>query len=141
MSYDYPKVASNSDKTFGPTLTGHYYIAVYYHNKTARRRKNKGKWNIQQNEQFEVFRISDEGKWFCKVNNGLFSLLDGGKEVLGNAEERLAYFVKPNNNGDPWHGYPVFSEEFEISEDLLDFWVDKGIISPQVRIKIGKGQL
>lgn len=141
MAYDYPIVTLNKDDTFGPTLMGHKYKSVFYHNKTAAVKKGKNKWILKMNQQYEVFRIADEGIWFCNINNGLFSILDSGKEVLGMRDERLAYFVRPNNELDPWHGYPILSSEDEISEELLDFWEENKIITPQIRIKIGKGQL
>lgn len=141
MTYHYPKIKQNGDGTFGPTTTGSKYYPVGYHNKTAKNKKGKNKFILKKSEQYEVFRVADEEIWFCKTNRCLFSILDNGNEIFGFLEERLAYFQPPQNNGDPWHGYPVFSSEFEISEDLLDNWQNNKIISLKIRKKIGKGEL
>lgn len=141
MAYEYPKIKQNADGTFGPTNTGNKYYAVDYHNKTAKTKKGKNRFILKKSEQYEVFRVADESDWNCPKNRCLFSILDNGNEVLGFMEERIAYFEPPVNIGESWHGYPVFSSEIEISEELLDNWQQNNIISLKIRKKIGKGEL
>ena len=117
-------------------------MPVTYHNKTAAKNKHKSKFILKINEQYEVFRVADEAFWICSRNNScLFSILDGGNEIFGTWDERLAYFERPQNNGDAWHGYPVLSSDIEISEELLDLWQSTNIISLKIRKKIAKGEL
>ncbi len=141
MSYKFPKVKMNSDGLFGPTSEKHYYLPVTYHNKTATVNKHKTTWVLRQNEQYEVFKVSDENKWFCKNRNGLFSILDNGEVVMGSNEERLSFFPKPANTNDPYHGYPVDSGEYELSTELVDKWLEEEIIDTRLHIKILKGQI
>lgn len=62
MAYNYPKVVRNVDGTFGPTIEHHYYKPVGYHNRGAAKRVDKSKWRLKLNEQYEVFRLADEGE-------------------------------------------------------------------------------
>ena len=141
MSYKFPKVTLNKDGLFGPTQNDNYYKPVAYHNKTAAISKHKTTWVLKQNEQYEAFRISDEEKWECIKNKGLFSILDKGGVIMGTNEERLSYFPKPVNAKDPYHGYPVDSGEYEPSVELVDKWLKDEIIDNRIHIKILKGQI
>lgn len=62
MAYNYPKVVRNVDGTFGPTIEHLYYKPVGYHNRGAAKRVDKSKWRLKLNEQYEVFRLADEGE-------------------------------------------------------------------------------
>jgi hypothetical protein len=141
MSYKFPIVAINETGLFGPTSREHFYKPVFYHNKTAMKNDNKNKWVLKQNEQYEVFRVSDEGIWNCKKNNGLFSILDNGRIILGGGEERLSFFPTPTNAKDAWHGFPVTSAEYEPSTELIDQWLKAKVIDQRMSIKILKGQI
>jgi len=141
MAYKFPKVKLNSKGCFGPTSQDHYYIPVNYHNKTAGTNTHKTRWRLKQNEQYEVFRVSDEGKWKCTKNKGLFSILSKGEVILGTNEERLSFFPNPVNANDPWHGYPVDSGKYEPSVDLVDKWLEDKVIDNRLHIKILRGQI
>ncbi len=141
MSYKFPTVAINEAGLFGPTGQKHFYKPVFYHNRTALKNENKNKWVLKQNEQYEVFRVSDEGVWNCKNNNGLFSILENGQIVFGTKEERLSFFPTPVNDKDAWHGFPVNSAEYEPSSELIDKWLKYDIIDQRMSIKILKGQI
>jgi len=141
MSYKFPKVKLNKNGLFGPTEEKHYYKPVVYHNKTAESKEHKTKWLLKQNEQYEAFRVSDEEKWSCDKNSGLFSILSKGEVIMGTNEERLSFFPNPINMTDAWHGYPVDSGEYEPSVALVEKWLAKEIIDNRIYIKILKGQI
>ena len=126
MAYNYPKVVRNVDGTFGPTIVHHYYKPVGYHNRGAAKRVDKSKWRLKLNEQYEVFRLADEGDWMDAESEGLYSIVDKGKEVLGENSERIAFFPKPQNDADPWHGYPKNNPL--ISDELLETWYQNQVI-------------
>ncbi len=126
MAYNYPHIARNADKTYGPTNKGHFYLPASYHNPTAKKRANKSRWRIKPPEQYEVFRVADEDKEHYEGDGGLYSFLDNMDEVLGlDNEERIAYFPEPGNN--PWHGYPVSSKD--ISDEVIKRWKESAFIS------------
>jgi hypothetical protein len=141
MAYNYPKVKLDEDGTFGPTLRNHKYQPAFYHNKSAASNPHKTRWKLRQSEQYEVFRIADEGEWICVHNNALFSILDNGAEVLGEDDERLAIFRIPGNVNEPYHGFPFHSSKYTISEELLDMWEERQIIDLKIRVKIAKGKI
>lgn len=126
MAYNYPLIARNADKTYGPTNNGHFYFPASYHNPTARKRTDKTRWCIKPPEQYEVFRVADEDNEHYQGNGGLYGFLDNMDEILGlDNEERIAYFPEPGNN--PWHGYPVSSKD--ISNEVIKHWKETGLIS------------
>ena len=141
MGYTFPKHTRNSSGLYGPTARQHFYKPLSYHRLTAKKRPNKTRWCIKEGEEYEVFRIADEPRWVCQVNQCLFSIVDGGRVVLGENDERLAKFDFPQNARDPWHGYPIFSDRSKPEPGLLDKWQDEGIIPYHVRIKIERGKL
>lgn len=126
MAYNYPQVAQNVDGTFGPTIVHHYYKPVGYHNRGVVKRVEKSRWRLKRNEQYEVFRLADEGDWMDADSDGLYSIVDNGKEVLGENCERIAFFPKPQNDADPWHGYPKNNPL--ISDELIETWHQNQII-------------
>lgn len=126
MAYNYPKVKM-VDGRFGPTIIGHFYKPAYYHNKKVSGNPNKSHWLLKQNEQYEVFRLADEGQWLDKGRNGLYSIINDGEEILGLDGECLAFFPSPANNNDPWHGYPTDSKD--MSDELKDQWYEDKIVS------------
>ncbi len=141
MAFTFPRHKRNSDGLYGPTTRQHFYQPANYHRITARSKPGKTRWCIKEGEEYEVFRLADEPWWFSQVHQCLFSIVDGGKEILGENGERLAKFAFPQNLSDPWHGFPVLSDEHKPEPDLLDMWQNKGIIPHHVRMKIERGRL
>ena len=133
----------NFDGTYGPTSQGDFYISKPDHRRTSKPKKGKTRWEIEEGEEFSVFSESNEPYWYCNENECLFSLIENCYEVLGENGERIAKFPNDRNKNEPWHGYPVLTEEKQNrpSSDLLDILEEGGYIDPRVRIKIDKGLL
>ena len=131
----------NPDGTYGPTSRGDFYLSKEDHRRTAKKKKEKTRWEIDEGEEFSVFAESNEPYWYCKQNKCLFSLIDNCTEVLGENGERIAKFPNDRNKQEPWHGYPVLTEKQENrpSSDLLDIIEENGFVNRKVRIKIEKG--
>lgn len=138
-------------KTYGPSTSGHFYLAVGYHNPTAKPRPNKSRWRVGEGKQYELFCLADEetpmgradphdpfnGRWICPDNaDALFTVSDGGGSALGVNDERLGYFWPPRNASDPWHGHPVFSRDRKPGQSLLERWVRQGVIGRPMRRRI-----
>lgn len=133
----------NPDETYGPTNRGDYYISKADHRRTAKTKKGKTRWDIEEGQEFSVFQETNEPYWYCNENECLFSLIDNCSEVLGENGERIAKFPDDKNEDDPWHGYPVLTEQKQNrpSSELLDIIQEKGFVDIKVRMKIEKGQL
>lgn len=137
------KVSSNKQVSglFGPTLKKHYYSPVAYHNKSAIAKSTKNKWCVKKDKQYEIFKLADESNWICQERQALFSILDDGKLIMGTDDEVLGFFRIPQNASDPWHGFPVKSDDKAPSSNLLDIWVNKRVISNITRLRIERGAL
>ena len=133
----------------GQPLYRHYYKPQAYHNRTAASRNQKEKWIVGEGEQFSYFKIADENevspRWLCNSNSCLFSIGNNGRDVLGGKSERLAKFKIPQNELDPWHGYPVTTTDHEPwntpSNELLDLWVKHNVINSTTRRRIERAKL
>jgi hypothetical protein len=145
MSYPFPSYSRDASGLYGPTLKGHRYQPISYHSRTARprRKSNKSRWSIREDHEYEVFRLADEPApwWYCADSDALFSVVDHGTVQLGLDGERIAKFPRPTNAPDPWHGFPVLSEDSSPGERLLDLWIKTAVIPEHVRRKIEAGKL
>lgn len=137
------KYSRNSDGLYGPSPRGDFYVSKIDHRRTAKNKSQKTKWDIEEGEEYSVFLEANipEPIWFCAENNALFSLVEDCKKVLGQNGERIAKFPNSINANEPWHGYPVLTEEKQNrpSSELLDIISDTGSLSLNVRLKIEKG--
>ena len=84
MPYTFPKHKKNANGTYGPTLHGYYYKAVYYHSQKAKKNAHKTKWKLIAPKQYEEFRVADGDKVeFYKAESGIFGFLDRMSVILG----------------------------------------------------------
>ena len=122
------KYTRNDDGSYGPTAivregeAGKYYRPKQDHGRKAKKSKHKTRWSIEEGYEFHVFKTSMEPFFFCEENDCLFSLVDDGKQKLGENGELVAKFPNVSNEDDEWHGYPVNCKENQNtpSDDLLD---------------------
>lgn len=144
----------NPNQTYGPTNRGHFYISKEDHRKTAAPKKDKTRWCIREGEEYCVFKIANEGIideennqiwWYCEDNDCLFGFVFENDRLLkiGENEEQIAKFPNDRNEHDPWHGYPVSTEESQNrpSSELLDRLEECGCISDVYRLRIEKGRI
>jgi hypothetical protein len=137
---------------FGPNKIGHKYRPMSYHGVKAKKSKDKSRWNHPVYAEYHVFNLADEHdgnigsdgiidrRWVDDDGKGLYSLVDDCKVILGkDNEERFAYFRKPINTSDPWHGYPV--DGLEIGEELIEYWYKKKIITESTYLRLSRHQL
>ena len=138
------KSKRNADGTYGPTdVRKEFYISKPDHRKTARRKKEKTRWVIQEGEEYGVFHPINNNYelWFCNVNNCLFGMVEWGKVVLGENGERIAKFPNDRQPGEPWHGYPVFTDAIQNRPSVELLKKVEGTMPLHVRVKIEKGTL
>ncbi|SEO21220.1 hypothetical protein SAMN05192574_106100 [Mucilaginibacter gossypiicola] len=137
------KSARNLDGSYGPSSNGYYYISKQDHRRTAKYKKDKTRWCIEEGEEYSVFKpaVEDYNAWFSKENNCIFSIIDSATVTLGKSGEKLAKFPNDRNEGEPWHGYPVSTDESQNrpSSDQLELLKDK--LPLHVIVKIEKGTL
>lgn len=134
----------NDNGTYGPTDFGNLYYSKEDHRKTAARGRHKTRWTIEEGEEFHIFKVADDAevRWYCSVNQCLFSVINDCKFILGENGERIAKFPQPPNE-EAWHGYPVqfTGTERLPSDDLLDRLVENKIISQTTMRRIERRKL
>lgn len=116
------------------------YVSIMKHQPTARNKY--AKWESIAIER-NLFDYADYGnytktdnnptdlEWVCTTSNNMWSLLQN-KDSVGKNNEQFGFFQRPANANEEWHGFPVipFSKSrYNISDDLLNLWVKKGVIS------------
>lgn len=96
---------------------------------------------IDERSQFEVFGYSDDESLHFPHAQVLVGLSANCQTKLGCDNERLAKFLAPSQGANDWHGFPVFSAEFDFSEDFLDLLESKKIIDRTARIRLAKSKI
>ncbi len=142
MPYTFPKHKKNANGTYGPTLHGHYYQAVYYHSQKAKTNAHKTKWKLIAPKQYEVFSVADGDKveFYKEAERGLYGFLDKMSVILGTGEERIAFFPRPKNKPEAWHGYPITSADIS-NDDIIQGWLDQNMITTPMYRKLLKRQI
>ena len=138
MAYEFKKHAMADGRRFGPTEGGRYYNPAGYHAKVkknipkkgkkakAQEHVDKGHWVLDNSEQYDVFLEGEKHDLIDK--EGMFSLLDDCKVVMGQDDERLAFFPLPPEGTEDWHGYPVTSKDKHLSDEMIDKFHEKEIV-------------
>ncbi|MDE7418968.1 MAG: hypothetical protein K2N35_02030 [Muribaculaceae bacterium] len=127
---------------YGPTDSGKFYMPNPVHNPTAAKRPDKTRWIISEPHQFCVFEEADLSKRLTE--DGLLGLhiVNCKLEILGDEGEKIGFFPKPQNEDEPWHGYPERMRRLGDSFD--NFFIslrEAGHIQPSVCRKLLKKQI
>lgn len=137
----------------GPNKVSHTYMPGY-HGRKARNWKDKTRFSITEDEEYELFNLADEHDvspiygqfdttsgldyvWINDNHCGLFSakrILDGSVwklSSIGENGERFAYFPAVTNMTDSWHGYPIRASnpEHPLGPKLMEYFKAIGLLS------------
>lgn len=138
-------------RRFGPTKEGRYYLPAGYHSRIKKAQPPKGKkakkqqfadkghWVIDSSQQYDVFLEGEKNKFIDDY--GMFSLLDDCKEILGNDDERLAFFPSPPEGTVDWHGYPITSKDEHLTNEMIDKFLDKKKVGLANYSRLQRGDL
>lgn len=141
MALSFPQVVMTKG-VYPPNAKGHSYQPMPYHgaHTHSTRGGRKKLWSIPQNGQYYVFNIGDLNNWIDNIAHGIVSFLNGCNVVIGKDGQRLAFFPTPTNPTDPWHGYPICSDEIE-DDALVESWYNNGFITLTIKQRILRGDL
>lgn len=110
------------------------YLSINYHRSASGTKSEKALWNIARPEECHVFCTAEFHSWQDWLGNH-WAVAASGEPDYGTQRERLAYFPKPANSADTWHGYPVDSRRGSKlrhappPDDLVRKWHESGRIS------------
>jgi hypothetical protein len=93
--------------------------------------------------EYAIFALADDGNWQCSSGHywGIHIHTDDRPMELGKDGERLCKFPRTANGSDPWHGYPVFSNEDAPPDEFVEQWRISGVINRIIAKRIQKGKL
>ena len=138
--------STSSGLEYGPTINQKLYLSLFYHRGNGSS-KEKHKWNISPDTEYEIFKNSDEQDLY-DTNNNYWGILEQGQAVIGEKGERISKFPCPTNLQDPWHGYPVFSMDERKRQalppdfdQLVQQWILDQVITKEVGRKIQKEKI
>lgn len=137
----------------GPNKVGHMYMPVY-HGRKAKKRDEKSRFIITEDEEYELFNLADEHavapyngqfdissgldyKWLNDDSVGLFSVkrivVNNQVQlgVIGENGERFAFFPSVVNEADARHGYPVMASNHDrpLGQNLMEYLKSIGYLS------------
>lgn len=129
--------------TYGPTAAGTTYISLYYHRGGRKPDKNYWEPAFTPGEEYALFDHAETEEW-SDTQDHLWGIVDGGKTILGLRGEKIARFPAPQNDSDPWHGYPVSPKDRYDDvppDEVIDRWSDTNVITRAVARRIKKGKI
>ena len=146
MAYVFNKHKMIDGKRFGPTENGWYYQPAGYHPKVSKSKNKKGRkakesehkdkssWILDKSQQYDVFLEGEKGEFMDSSN--MFSVLDNCNVVMGEDGERIALFPVPSAGTLDWHGYPVFSKDEKLTNEIIDKFYNANVISPSKYLRM-----
>jgi len=136
-------------KVDGPAVTystcdGYHYLC-HPHHRDPGRRVMKSQWAIERKEECTTFC---ETRRMASQDDpaGVWYIGQDAYVVIGQDQERMAFFREPVNPNDPWHGYPVGGTRARgrkrmPPDSLILSWLKTGHVSRHVADKIRRGVL
>lgn len=126
--------------------SGRYYCACdgrtylcHAHHRSSSFLNSKSQWVLTRPEECHLFcqaclLKSEEGAL------GYWFISRGGKRIFGTRQERVAFFEAPQNQTDPWHGYPVSGARRGAGHrpppEVVTSWQESGWVPKHVADKI-----
>lgn len=108
------------------------YKSLNYHRSASGTKKRKACWVVSVRDECHCFCESEISSWIDASGNHWFISKDALK-VLGDCQERVAFFPVARNGSDPRHGYPVTgrggARKYRPPKAILDLWLKSGRIN------------
>jgi hypothetical protein len=133
---------------YGPTINQKLYLSLFYHRGNGFS-KEKNKWSISPDTEYEIFKNSDEQDLY-DTNNDYWGILEQGQAIIGEKGERISKFPHPTNPQDAWHGYPLSPKDerkgtrdslYPDFDQLIQKWITEEVITKEVGRKIQKKKI
>ena len=109
------------------------YLSLHVHRSASGTRHPKSIWLLLPADECHTFCEARLQEWNDK-NGDYWAVAKEGGGDFGTRGERAAFFDAPQNDTDPWHGYPVGGQrglpiKRTPPDGLLQRWHDTGRIS------------
>jgi hypothetical protein len=111
------------------------YKSLNVHRSRSGTRHNKSIWNgdLSRGDECHAFCEAHLQKWHDGEGDCWSVAKDEGGIPFGTRDERLAFFWAPQNDPDPWHGFPVSRKgELPFSKSPPDWLVEQWRASERI---------
>jgi len=82
------------------------YLSIFKHRSRNDAKHLVSIWCITPDDECHVFCLAENESWKDQAGN-YWSVPDMSESDYGTRGERVAFFPRPTNAPDPWHGYPL----------------------------------
>lgn len=113
------------------------------HHRSVSYKGKKSQWAVSRPTECHIFcQVEASGD---PSSPGVWFVSKGAAQILGQAEERLAYFERPATGG-AWHGYPVGGTRNSgvvryPPREVVEYWQSSERIPRHVADKIRRGRI
>ncbi len=122
------------------------YMSLNVHRSKTATKHEKSIWDesLSRGDECHTFCEASLRKWHDTDGN-CWSVVKEGETAFGTRGERVAFFWLPQNDGDPWHGFPVTRTgkmpfRKEPPDDLVERWHKVDRISFTMYLRLLKGR-
>jgi hypothetical protein len=127
------------------TCKGSRYVSLNYHRSSSGTSHQKSIWLIARADECHTLCLAEIFGWLDSDGNYWSTSKDAQVE-LGTRGERVAFFGRPQNAGDPFHGFPVGGRHGlpamrKPPSDMIKLWMDAGWISYVMYSRLMGGRL
>lgn len=139
------RVAASGPDVEYKSCAGTVYVSLGYHRKGAGKKLPKALWVISRADECHTFCTSERRGW-CDPDDQRWAVGKDAKRELGVGGERLAFFPRPTNTHDAWHGYPVSGKRGAAHrrrppDEIVHQWYEEGWISFTTHERLIGGRL
>jgi hypothetical protein len=122
------------------------YMSLHVHRSKTATKHEKSIWNetLSRGDECHTFCEASLQKW-NDADGNCWSVVKEGGTAFGTRDERVAFFWFPQNDGDPWHGFPVTRRSKipfrkEPPDNLIERWHKSDRISFAMYLRLLKGR-
>lgn len=124
-------IAAAAGITFGPTSSGKHYLSAFSH-RNGNPLKSQWEPGLAPPEEYGIFVRADDSS-SCDGEGNYWGVRDEAGGTLGTRGERLAKFPKNDMHTNPWHGYPIATDDGIKAhcppDVLVRAWIDAGVVT------------
>jgi len=122
------------------------YKSLDAHRSESGTRHQKSIWNddLSRNDECHTFCEANIEQWHDKDGN-CWSVVTGKTVYFGTRKEWVAFFWMPQNDVDPWHGFPVSRTGKvpflrKLPDELVERWRQNSRIDFTMQLRLLQGR-
>jgi hypothetical protein len=127
------------------SCNGSRVLSLNYHHSASGTSHPKSIWLVSRLEECHLFCEAEKFGW-SDLNGNYWAVSEDAEIQLGSRGERIAFFSKPQNDGEAFHGFPVGGRRGlptirKPPDAILDLWLETERISYTTYARLMEGRL